>query len=252
MKQSIVVIIVCLICKIAVAQNYPEAKKFINEVITEKNIIYQDSASRNVLSMMQEVLKHNERHVFYKFKKDSVFYTDSTGVKTPMLRSKATTIVYKEMHNMIYYVDSMVKRNNILGSQAMPIVPKQKQSRMLPLLEDSLTFSDQEIAYVYRELARLSKHKWDAGLLENSQMIPTDTITKVFADLKLGGWEYLYNKGIKKNYTFGTPVFLRNNTYCIFYYGYGCGGLCGYGDFAVYKKENGKWTYWGSITSWIS
>jgi uncharacterized protein YjcR len=250
--KYLIAIIVCLISKIALAQNYPEAKKFINEVITEKNIIYQDSASRNVLSMMQDALKNNKKHIFYKLKKDSVLLIDDTGVKMPMLRSKATPIVLKEMHSIIQNIDSTIKKNNMLGSKAMPIVPKQKHSRMLPIVEDSLTFSEQEIAHAYKEIAKVSKHKWDNGLFENSKLIPTDTVKKVFADRKLLGWQYMYSKGINKIYSFGMPVFLRNDTYCLFYYDYGCDYLCGYGEFAIYKKDNGKWTYWGRISSWIS
>jgi hypothetical protein len=251
MKLLVCLLLFCLFGNVAFAQNPPKIKKFINEIVTEPNIVYQDSANKNTLSMLQNALMNNKRHIFYKFKKDSVIYTDNTNIKIPMLRSKATAIVLDEMHSLAHYIDSTFK-GHTLKSGERPIIPEQKGSRMLPMLEDSLILSDRDIAYAYKEIAKVSKHKWENGLFENSRVIPNDTITKVFADWARRGWSEMYRKGINKFYTIGMPVFLRNHTYCLFYYDYSCGGLCGYGDFAIYKKENGKWTYWGRISSWIS
>lgn len=251
MRYFISFIFFLLIGSIASAQNYPKAKEFINQVIEERSIVYQDSAGRDVLAMVKEALANNKRHTFYSFKKDSVFYTDSTRILIPMLRSKARAIVSEDMRKTITYVESSVKKT-LPATQPTQIVPKPKRSRMFPMVEDSVTFSDQEIAYLYEEIAKFSKHKWDNELLENSKVVPTDTVRKVFADWKLRGWNYLYNKGIHKYYTFSVPIFFRNDTYCLFYYDYGCGDLCGYGELAIYKKENNIWTYWGRISSWIS
>jgi len=46
MKRPFYIIILCLICSVSYAQNSAKAKKFINEVITDKNINYQDSVDR--------------------------------------------------------------------------------------------------------------------------------------------------------------------------------------------------------------
>ncbi|RYE32416.1 MAG: hypothetical protein EOP42_09455 [Sphingobacteriaceae bacterium] len=53
-------------------------------------------------------------------------------------------------------------------------------------------------------------------------------------------------------YSFSKPIFIRNDTICIFYYGYYCGGECGKGSIEIYHKINEKWTTWISIIQWIS
>ncbi|NNU34543.1 hypothetical protein HK413_11310 [Mucilaginibacter sp. S1162] len=112
----------------------------------------------------------------------------------------------EDIRRTITYVESSVKKT-LPAIQPAKIAPKPKDSRMFPMVEDSVTFSDQEITYVYEEIAKFSKHKWDNELLENSKIVPTDTVRKAFANWKLRGWNYLYNKGIHKYYTFSVPIF---------------------------------------------
>lgn len=61
-----------------------------------------------------------------------------------------------------------------------------------------------------------------------------------------------FKKFFQPIYNFSKPIFIRNDSICIFYYGYYCGGECGQGSVEIYHKIDGKWTNWISMIQWIS
>jgi hypothetical protein len=63
---------------------------------------------------------------------------------------------------------------------------------------------------------------------------------------------YYWIKNQSSIFSFTTPVFLRENSLCFFYYSVACGQLCGEGKFVVYRKINGKWEHYFTIWEWIS
>ncbi|MFD2873827.1 hypothetical protein ACFS5N_15180 [Mucilaginibacter ximonensis] len=200
------------------------AKRIINQIITDKDIVYQDSIGRFAIHIMHEGLWYPQSHMFYKESADSVIFTENgTGKPTAMSRAKGNSLVFKD-----------------------------KGGRMRPVGLDSMVMSVAEMKYVNDEIDKMVNYKWYDHLFLDSRMISTDTVNAVFKDWKGRGWNYMYKMGIHKLYTFSKPILLRNGTFCLFYYGYSCGGLCGYGEFALYKNENGKWVRWVAISSWIS
>jgi len=245
MKRPFYIIILCLICSVSYAQNSAKAKKFINEVITDKNINYQDSVDRWARAFMHEALKKNK--VFYGYYKDSVDYVDSAGVKTRMLKSVATSLLVKQM----------------------PVI----KGRITEIIVDSLVLTDAEINYANDEIEKMRNYTWKSNLLPNSKLLSADSLSalqKRWDDLRnkpLTGlskeerekWlRSLIEKSKKEFVAFhklSVPIFLRNDTYCLFYHGEDCINTidwgCGSGNFMVYKKVNGKWVYWGRIFSWI-
>lgn len=212
----------------AFCQSSVKEKEFINQIIADHNITYQDAVSNAGESMLRDALKRSKNLVVYKFKEDSVIYVDSMGTKTRMLRSKAQPMLLNEMHKGF------------------------TRSRLISIVDDSLMLSDSQIAYTLGQFEKANNSKWSKTLIEGAKQITKDTINNVFKDRRINGWAVMYKRGINSFYSFSTPVFIRNDTYCIFYSDNSCGSLCGSGKLAVYKKENGKWTYWGDISSWIS
>ena len=53
------------------------------------------------------------------------------------------------------------------------------------------------------------------------------------------------------SYKFSKPIFLRQNSLCLFYYGVSC-PMCGERKFAFYIKQKGKWTEYLTIFLWQS
>lgn len=228
MKYFIIFFTVLLNCSVF-AQSSVKEKEFINQIITEHNITYQDSISKQGGSMLRNVLMHTSRIVVYKLKEDSVIYADSEGKKTRMLRSKAQPIILNEMSGGRFTL-----------------------SRLISIPDDSLIFSQQEVTYMLEQFEKMSDRKWDTNLIAGTKQISKDTINMIFKNPRSDGWGELHKRGVNSFSSFGPPVFIRDGAYCIFYSDNSCGFLCGSGKLAVYQNENGKWTYWGTISSWIS
>lgn len=245
MKNIVCVAMLTLAYNLAHAQNNAKSKKFINEVITDKNINYQDSIDRWVRAFMHQGLK--DTRVVYNFREDSVDYENSTGVKRHIVRPTGVPLYIKYP----------------------PI-----KGRIIEIVADSLVLTDAEIAYANSEIDKMSNYKWRSNLLPNSKLLLADSLLalqKRWDDLRnkpLTGlskeerekWlRGLIEKSKKEFISFhklSAPIFLRNGTYCLFYHGQGCINTidwwgCGSGNFIAYKKINGKWVYWGRILSWI-
>lgn len=223
MKYFASFIFLSLICSITFAQEFTKAREIISNVINVKNITYQDSISKGAIISMRKSMQVYKVGIFYKFREDSVIYTDSLGKKKVMSFWDVQRLNLRKFYKPIIFIKS-----------------------------DSVKFTESEIKYINEEITKMARYKWDKGLFADALLIPTDKINKIFTDNIFKGWAYLKAKHIEKLYSFAPPIFLRDDTYCLFYYSYGCGDLCGQGEFALYKKENGKWVKWFNLFESIS
>jgi hypothetical protein len=127
---------------------------------------------------------------------------------------------------------------------------------------DSLTLTDKEVAYVRNETEKMKTLKWEDDLFPNSKVISTDSIAFFQNEYRklLAARDYkLAIKTKEKSiswHNFSNPIFLRGDTYCLFYksehYSSNRASGEGSGGFSVYKKEKGKWLYWCSISYWMT
>ncbi len=130
------------------------------------------------------------------------------------------------------------------------------QGALFPYRRDTpkeyIVLSKQEKVYIFKCLQEQKTKAWPDNLFPKSRLILYDTITAIFKDRRRG-WPYFNNHFARSGFhSFTQPIFLRNNSLCIFYSDYSCGGLCGSGEFAVYRKQNGVWIKIISLYSWIS
>lgn len=117
---------------------------------------------------------------------------------------------------------------------------------------DTLHFTRSEIIEIEKQAKTPKIKNWTKDLLKQATLVNHDTIKNIFADFKNKHWRYF-----RKNYgssfnTYSAPIFLRNYTYCLFYFSNSCGGLCGGGSMVLYKKENGEWKSVDKYCMWIS
>lgn len=118
------------------------------------------------------------------------------------------------------------------------------------LLTDTTTYTKEELLFIKdKEYPLLTK--WTKESFGNTKLVSSDTINAIFKD-NSKWWTY-FNKHIGRSfYTFSVPIFLRNDSYCLFYSDHHCGGLCGGGNLTLYKKQNNKWTVVKTYCDWIS
>ena len=235
MRYFITIVFVGFVSNLVCAQNHLKAKQFINEIVGEQttadsiyhirsfpknyiykksDYIYQDSVGLMAINMMRNGVQTATNNAFYIFRKDSVIYTDNSGKRTMIKKD---------------YTSRNLKTEQIAS--------------------DSLIITAKEKAYINAEIDKMSQYIWTKDLLPSFTFIPTDTIKKAFSQSQSGGWRFFEGK---RRYSFGVPIFLRNDSYCLFYYGYGCGGECGEGYFSIYKKVKGKWMHWLNLSGWMS
>ena len=116
-------------------------------------------------------------------------------------------------------------------------------------------FTKEEGVYIRHAIDSIKNFTWSKKLFEKSQLIPTDTVNKIFShnnDLPVDGWSYFYTYFGKGFHEFSRPIFLRGQTMCLFYSAYHCGWLCAEGDFAIYIREGNKWVKKYVLYSWMS
>lgn len=114
-------------------------------------------------------------------------------------------------------------------------------------------FTKKEKKYIIKQLKIQTRKReiWPDNLFQDSKGFYTDTLSYNF---RYNGHnhELFYRKdtlGLNYKsilyYEFCDPIFLRNNTICLFYFIYF--GYSTTGDFSIYKLTNGKWSKWYSI-----
>ncbi|WP_316812890.1 hypothetical protein [Pedobacter heparinus] len=109
--------------------------------------------------------------------------------------------------------------------------------------EARLVLAKHEKDFILAEASKIKEKSFDGNLLKKSTLIPRSKLSEIFKG-KINGWQKFtkeYNGGF---YSFSKPIFIRNETLCIFYVDYACGNLCGNTEIAVYKKIKDTWTEW--------
>ena len=119
-------------------------------------------------------------------------------------------------------------------------------------LVDTLILSTKEKQFIINRLEnQVDTSLWNGISIPNSLTILQDTIKAIFKDRKRG-WNYFYSNYGRSFNSFTIPIFFRNNQLCAFYYDNICGGLCGEGVFALYRREKDHWVRWFTIYEWVS
>jgi len=115
---------------------------------------------------------------------------------------------------------------------------------------DTALFTKKEIDFVDAEGEKALIKKWTTTFFP--KIVTQDTINAIFKPRSLSGWLYFHTHFGRRIINFSKPIFFRNYTYCLFYYGSSCGGTCGGGGLFLYKKEDDKWVEVKTYSSWVS
>lgn len=100
------------------------------------------------------------------------------------------------------------------------------------------------------ELSQWAKKMEPKLAFDTKELEITDSISQ------LKSWPYFYlnlgNNGIGKNiYYCSVPIFLRNNSFCIFYFINQCEFNCGMANFAIYIRNDTKWIELKRYKGWL-
>ena len=116
---------------------------------------------------------------------------------------------------------------------------------------DIISLTDKEKEYLKKELNSQRGKLWEDNLLKSSKIISRDTLISIFSKT-FDRWEYFHKKYGESYYSFTKPIFIRDNSICFFYFSFFHDTSFAGGEFAVYKRLNGKWEYYMTIWEWTS
>ena len=126
-------------------------------------------------------------------------------------------------------------------------------SDTIQISADTLILTNAELKYIHDQLNKMDRPYLKSDLFDSTQIVSPSSIHRLFKKGIGEGWEAFYKRYSPKGYyVFSKPIFLRNDSLCIFYYGYSCGGLCGSGGLYIYKKTGSDWKPWLELFRWIS
>ncbi|MBD3581643.1 hypothetical protein [Flavobacterium selenitireducens] len=157
------------------------------------------------------------------------------------------TVVYQE-----YQPIDLSDLKKTLTRQKTYIRPDYGEWRGNTSAPARISLSKTEIDFVIAELSVAGKQaNWSKGLIRNSRQVSTKEVDSIFLN-RNKGYPYFKRKYGSVLYHFSKPVFLRNNTVCVFYKGTSGQPESGGGGFSLYVKDNGVWKTYRFITMWIS
>lgn len=108
------------------------------------------------------------------------------------------------------------------------------------LFSDSSFYTKEDFDFI-KEKIKSSSFVWTSDMFHSVRIMSKNATNEFFKDRRRKGY-----------YSFSVPIFLIDDTYCLFYSDYHCGYDCGEGHFKLYRNEKGKWTEVKTYCKWIS
>ena len=168
-----------------------------------------------------------------------------TAIIETIIRAKQDTahILYYDSVATSYRVDD-IKTN--LAKRTIKSLWKDSTAN------NSITLTKAEQKYIFNQLDSLRNLVWTTNLFTNSTRVSHDSLgTIVFKEIEKAnrlGWKA---KSGKQIWEFTNPIFLRQNSICLLFTLYICGGLCGRDELCFYENINGNWKKWITVSSGV-
>ena len=117
---------------------------------------------------------------------------------------------------------------------------------------DTFRLTNYELAYVDSFLEKATNSIWTSDEVNNAVIIPKDSIDYILSQPAAQKESYFYNTyGDRRILFLVKPIFLRDNTICLFQHDMDCGFLCGGGDLTIYQKKGGNWERYMTPFQWM-
>lgn len=122
-----------------------------------------------------------------------------------------------------YYIDE------ISNSLKYDTIKRNKSSSIIS--KEWVILSKCEKKIIEKKIKKYNERSWAANKLPQYKYMHLDTLSA----MKYRYWT-----------SFTKPIFIRNNTMCVFYY-----SEVDWGSFRLYIYQNGKWEYFSSLWEWV-
>jgi hypothetical protein len=146
----------------------------------------------------------------------------------------------------IKFIRNVIHKKNILYNNRLDKYEIKEMREKLN--EDTLSdfmsgkivvLSGEEKAKISKGLDAMTSMIWKDGILDNSKALNKNEYEKLKIKKVTNGhnWFSFPKEWGGFVYTFSKPIFFRNNTLCVFYFGYQCGDLCGTWILSIFVNQ---------------
>lgn len=116
---------------------------------------------------------------------------------------------------------------------------------------DRLVLTQQERSSIQNEIKLQAQVSWTSQLFENGKVLTQATLDSIYRDPNYSWTDFKAHYGASL-YCLSKPIFIRNNSLCLFYYSYTCGDRCGEGKLRIFRKTGATWVPWLVAYRWAS
>ena len=145
----------------------------------------------------------------------------------------------------------ITEEDSLILSDIPNTLSKNSICQVEDILDESF-FSKEELKYLKKELKRSRIPKWSKEYFPKAKIVSGKEIENIFKKHSYGGWAEIQRTIGDGFHVCSSPIFLRNNTYCLFYRAVHCGLLCGGGGYTLYKREGNNWIKVKRYCGWMS
>lgn len=156
---------------------------------------------------------------------------------------------YGRKCNLFLYSDMVIDEFSNSITQELFQTDSVFYSKQDTLNAGKIILTYDERMFLIKELQKLGDQKWTDKILPKSSVVSflkIDSIQKSVNDQKLDPMVRL----CYAVHTFSPPIFLRDNSICLFYFGK-ANFAYKEGEFWLYKKHKGKWTKFSPLYRWV-
>lgn len=170
-------------------------------------------------------------------------FTDSIFSGTYIVNKK---LIIAEMADSSMYTDIREKL------KTKYLYKRQTYSKGKKAVIDTFQLTTEELNYADSFLRAQSNTVWTEEFINNAIFVPKKKVDELFSGQSKDDDFYLLKTyGDSRIFFLSKPVFLRNDTICIFEKDMDCGFLCGGGDLTIYRKENDRWIRYRILFGWV-
>jgi hypothetical protein len=144
----------------------------------------------------------------------------------------------------VYYEDSVARLVRGVSVYQRQLLKKRKYSsyNVYNLNGNKIVLTRREKGYINKELLKMRSEVWPVNLFANSVRVPSDSAWQYIRQLARQNFAGGRQSRYQQLWSFSRPIYLRNNTICLFSWTYICHSSCGEQEILFYKKNAaGRW-----------
>ena len=173
--------------------------------------------------------------------------------ETILILQSDATLKYNQNKLIYTTLADGINKKEIIETISNKILYKYEFSQIdnSRIIIDSIILTGNEVENILDNVLNQDTTQWLSSYLPNTKYIAWDTLSNIF-NSDQDAWKYFHEKHDWGYCTLLKPIFLRDNTICIYYSDFHCGITCGGGSLYIYIKQNGVWKVFTELVTWIS